>query len=132
LADGETANEFIQWSLEKTGPYNTSPIVYGGLYYTLLDQGMLTCHDALTGEEVFTRTRFPEGASFTASPWAYNGKIFFLSEEGETYVMPAGRDFAIEHTNALDELCIATPSIAQGKLLIRTAEHVYCIGREAP
>ena len=84
----------------------------------------------MTGEEVFTRTRFPEGASFTASPWAYNGKIFFLSEEGETYVMPAGREFTIEHTNALDELCIATPSIAQGKLLIRTAEHVYCIGRE--
>ena len=44
--DGETANEFIQWSLEKMGPYNTSPIVYGGLYYTLLDQGMITCHDA--------------------------------------------------------------------------------------
>lgn len=132
LADGETANQFIQWSLEKMGPYNTSPIVYRGLYYTLLDQGMLTCHDAVTGELVFNRTRFPEGASFTASPWAYNGKLFFLSEAGDTYVMPAGREFAIDHTNTLDELCIATPSIAQGKLLIRTAEHVYCIGRDVP
>ena len=109
------------------GPYNTSPIVYGGRYYTLLDQGMITCHDAKTGELIFNRTRFPQGASFTASPWAYNGKVFFLSEAGDTYVMPVGSEFNIERTNPLDELCIATPSISQGKLLIRTSSQVYCI-----
>ncbi len=130
LGEGETSNEFIKWSLEKMGPYNTSPIVYRGLYYTLLDQGMITCHDALTGELVYNRTRFPQGATFTASPWAYNGKVFFLSEAGDTYVTGAGREFQVDHTNSLDELCIATPSIAQGKLLIRTASKVYCIGRD--
>jgi hypothetical protein len=105
--------------------------VYGGLYYTLLDQGMITCHDAKTGELVYNRTRFPQGASFTASPWAYYGKVFFLSEDGDTYVMPVGREFHIDHVNSLDELCIATPSIAQGKLLVRTASQVYCIAEEA-
>jgi len=129
LGEGQTSNASIAWSLEKMGPYNTSPIVYGGLYYTLLDQGMLTCHDAKTGELVFNRTRFPQGASFTASPWAYNGKLFFLDEDGDTHVMPVGREFKIEKTNSLGELCIATPSIAQGKLLIRTATQVYCIGK---
>jgi outer membrane protein assembly factor BamB len=127
LAPGETSNEFIQWSLEKMGPYNTSPIVYRGLYYTLLDQGMITCHDAKTGELVFNRTRFPQGASFTASPWAYNGKLFFLDENGNTHVMAAGSEFEIDHQNPLDELCIATPAISQGKLLVRTASQVYCI-----
>ncbi len=127
LGEGETSNEFIRWSLQKMGPYNTSPIVYGGYYYTLLDRGMITCHDAKTGELVYDRTRFPQGASFTASPWAYNGKVFFLDEDGKTYVMPVGREFTIERTNPLDELCIATPSISQGKLLIRTASQVYCI-----
>jgi outer membrane protein assembly factor BamB len=127
LAEKATSNDFIQWSLEKMGPYNTSPIVYRGLYYTLLDQGMLTCHDAATGELVFNRTRFPQGASFTASPWAYNGKLFFLDENGNTHVMPAGREFQIDHKNALDDLCIATPAISQGKLLIRTASQIYCI-----
>ena len=80
LGENHTANEFIKWSLEKMGPYNTSPIVYGGLYYTLLDLGMITCHDANSGELVFNRACFPGGASFTASPWAYNGKLFFLRE----------------------------------------------------
>jgi outer membrane protein assembly factor BamB len=131
LGDKETANEFIAWSLEKMGPYNTSPIVYRGYYYTLLDQGMLTCHDAKTGELVYDRTRFPQGAKFTASPWAYNGKVFFLDENGKTFVMPVGREFNIERTNDLDELSIATPSISQGKLLIRTASQIYCITNSA-
>ena len=127
LKDDETSNEFITWSLQKMGPYNTSPIVYRGLYYTVLDRGMMTCHDAGTGELVYNRTRFPRGASFTASPWAYNDKVFCLSEDGRTFVLNAGREFDVERVNELDELCIATPSIAQGKLLIRTASKVYCI-----
>ena len=130
LDAGEDANEFIAWSRQRMGPYNTSPIVYGGYYYTALDRGMITCHDAKTGELIYNRKRFPQGASFTASPWAYNGKVFFLDEEGNTHVMPVGREFKIEHTNSLGELCIATPSICQGKLLIRTASHVYCISNE--
>jgi outer membrane protein assembly factor BamB len=131
LREGETANDFISWSLQRMGPYNTSPIVYKGNYYTLLDRGMLTCHDALTGELVFNRTRFPQGGSFTASPWAYNGKLFFLDEGGTTHVMPAGGEFLIESTNKLDELCIATPAISQGKLLLRTASSVYCISKNS-
>ena len=58
--------------------------------------------------------------------------VFFLDEDGDTYVMPAGPEFEVERTNSLDELCIATPAIAQGKLLIRTASQVYCISTEAP
>ena len=131
LANGQAANEFIRWSLQRMGPYNTSPIVYRGLYFTLLDRGMATCHDSATGELVYNRTRFPRGASFTASPWAYNGKIFCLDERGTTHVIPADRKFRVERTNRLDELSVATPAISQGRLLIRTASQVYCIGRAA-
>ena len=104
-------------------------IVYKGRYFTLLDRGMATCHDAETGELIYNRTRFPRGASFTSSPWAYNGKIFCLDERGTTHVIPADGKFRVERTNSLGELCLATPSIAQGRLLIRTAAHVYCIAK---
>ncbi|MBB77055.1 MAG: serine/threonine protein kinase [Planctomycetaceae bacterium] len=127
LTGNRESNDSIVWSLQKMGPYNTSPIVYGGLYYTLLDRGMITCHDAKTGELVYNRKRFPKGASFTASPWAYNGKVFFLDESGNTFVMPVGREFKIERVNALDELCIATPAVSQGQLLLRTVSQLYCI-----
>ena len=123
----ETKGAFVQWHHPKLGPYNTTPIVYGDYYYTLLDQGMMTCHHALSGEEIYDRTRFPLYTSFTASPWAYNGKIFCLAENGTTFVLQAGPEFKILETNPLEELCLATPSIAQGKLFIRTASALYCI-----
>ncbi|MEE2777643.1 MAG: PQQ-binding-like beta-propeller repeat protein [Acidobacteriota bacterium] len=130
LAEGATSNEFIRWYQPMIGPYNPSPIVYRGLYYTLLDRGFLTLNDAKTGEEIYGRVRFSGSPTFTSSPWAYNGKVFFLSEDGETIVIDAKRDFEEVRSNDLDELSLSTPSIAQGKLLIRTASHVWCISNE--
>ncbi len=95
--------------------------------YTLYDQGFLTCHDARNGEEVYGKRRFSPSGSFTASPWAYNGYLFCLSEEGLTYVVKAGPEFEIVARNRVDELCLATPAIVEGKLLLRTASKLYCI-----
>ncbi len=131
LAEGETSNAFVQWYQPKAGPYNPSPIVYQDHYYTLLDRGFFTCHDARTGKEVYGKTRFPLGASFTSSPWAYNGKIFCLSEEGDTYVVQAGPEFKLLRTNSLDELCMASPAVADGKLFIRTVSKLYCLSKES-
>ncbi len=125
-AEGQTS-EFIQWYLPTGGPYNPSPIIYGDYYYTLHDRGFLTCHNARTGQEVYERQRFEPRASFTASPWAYNGKLFCLSEDGLTYVVQAGPEFKQLHTNDLDELCLASTAACQGKLLIRTASRLYCL-----
>ena len=115
LTDNATSNEFIAWYLPTAGPYNPSPIVYGEHYYTLYDRGFLTCHNALTGDEVYGKQRFAPGASFTASPWAYNNRLFFLSEEGDTYVVEAGAEFKLQQTNSLDELCLSTPGAESGK-----------------
>jgi outer membrane protein assembly factor BamB len=127
LADGERRNEFIVWSQPQAGPYNTSPLVYGKHYYTLLDRGFFTCHDARTGEEVYGRQRIRVGAAFTSSPWAYDDKIFVLSENGETFVIQAGTTFEVVGRNSLDELTMATPAIAHGSLFIRTASKLYRI-----
>lgn len=117
----------IEWYQPKASPYNTSQIVVGDYLYTVYDQGFVTCHDAKTGEEVFGKRRFPKGASFTASPWAYNGKLFCLSEDGDTYVLKVGSKYELLETNSLDELCIACPAVAGDKLLIRTASKIYCL-----
>ena len=127
LGKKESSNDSIAWYQPKAGPYNTSPIVYKGRYFTLYDRGFMTCHDAKTGELIYGKSRFPSGASFTASPWAYNGNLFCLSEDGDTYVVPAEGDFKVTHKNTLDELSLATPSVAQGKLFVRTASKLYCL-----
>ena len=120
----------VAWFQPRSGSYNTSPIVYGDYYYTLLDRGYFTCHDARTGEEVYGRRRITVGAAFTASPWAYAGKIFALSEDGDTFVIKAGPEFEILATNPLDEFTMATPAIAHRSLFIRTATRLYRITDE--
>lgn len=127
-ADGDfLASDFIEWYQAQASSYNPTQIVVGDYLYTVYDQGFMTCHHAITGEEVYGKHRFSPKGSFTASPWAYDGKVFCLSEDGLTYVIQAGPEFEILATNPLDELCIATPSIVGGKLLIRTLSKIYCI-----
>ena len=130
LPKGETSNPSIAWSLPQGGPYNPSPIVYGDFYYTLFDRGFFTCHDARTGKEIYTKVRLdPTASGFTASPWAYNGKLFAMSEDGTTYVIQAGPEFKVIGQNSLDEFTMASPAIHQDSLLIRTATLLYKIAR---
>jgi outer membrane protein assembly factor BamB len=129
LKEGQTSNDFIVWSNQNLGTYATSTLVYGDYYYTLLDRGMLLCHDAKTGKEIYGRQRVSvDAAGFTASPWAYNGRIFAMSEDGDTYVVQAGPDFKVLGKNSLNEMALATPAIARGNLLIRTQSKLYRIG----
>jgi outer membrane protein assembly factor BamB len=128
LKPGETSNNFIAWYQPQGGPYNPSPIVYGDYYYTLYDRGLFTCHDAKNGSEVYPKVRIDPGVNaFTSSPWASNGKIFCLSEDGDTFVIQAGKEFKLLGKNSLDEMCMATPAIVRGSLIIRTASKLYRI-----
>ncbi len=130
LKEGETSNQFIAWYLRQGGPYNPSPIVYGDIYYTLYDRGFFTANDARTGQEVYSKQRLdPAAGAFTSSPWAYNGKLFCLSEDGDTFVIQAGKEYKLLGKNSLDELCMATPAIARGSLILRTASKLYRISK---
>jgi outer membrane protein assembly factor BamB len=130
LKPDETSNQFVVWHQPLLGTYNTSALVYGDYYYTLLDRGFLLCHDARTGKQIYGRQRISRDASgFTSSPWAYNGKIFVLSEDGDTFVIEAGPSFKIIGKNSLNEMSMATPAIVRGSLILRTQTKLYRIAR---
>jgi hypothetical protein len=87
------------------------------------------CHDAKTGRQIYGRQRIAvDSNGFTASLWAYNGKLFALSEDGETFVMQAGPEFKLLGKNSLNEMALATPAIVQGTLIVRTQSALYRIG----
>lgn len=133
LKTDETSNAFIAWSARTGAPYNPTPLVHGDYYYTLFDRGFFTNHEAKTGKEVYGRQRITSDASgFTASPWGYNGKIFAMSEDGDTYVIRAGATFELLGKNSLNEMTLATPAIAHGSLLIRTASKLYRFSKNRP
>ncbi|MFK7822298.1 MAG: serine/threonine protein kinase, partial [Planctomycetaceae bacterium] len=57
----------------------------------------------------------------------YNGNVFCLSEQGDTYVLNSGAEFKIQATNSLGDFTMATPAIAGDRLLIRTEKKLYSI-----
>jgi hypothetical protein len=133
LKPGETSNQYIVWFQPALGTYSTSSLVYGDYYYTLLDRGFLLSHDARTGQQIYGRQRIsPETSGFTASPWAYNGKIFLLSEDGDTFVVQAGREYKLLGKNSLNEMAMATPAVVRGSLILRTQSKLYRIAKTAP
>ena len=131
LKSGETSNKYIAWSSPTLAPYNPTPLVYGDYYYTLLDRGLFLCHDARTGKVVYDRQRITTDiAGFSTSPYAYNGRVFATSEEGDTYVIQAGPEFKVLGKNSLGEMILASPAIARGSVIMRTATKLYRIARK--
>jgi outer membrane protein assembly factor BamB len=129
LKEGQTSNEFVAWSQPRGGTYLPTPVAYEGAIYALTETGILTRFDAKTGEQTYKTRIDPAAAAFTTSPWAYNGKLFCLSEEGQTFVVAAGEKFQLLHVNALDEMALASPALAGERLLIRTESRLYSIRR---
>lgn len=129
LKAGETNSQYVAWYEKTAAPYNPSPLAYGDYFYVLFDFGFLNCRDAKTGREIYDKQRINlEGTSaFTASPWAYDNKVFCLSEDGDTFVFQAGPEYKLIGKNSLDEMCMATPAIARDSLIIRTASKLYRI-----
>jgi len=103
-------------------------MVYGDCLYVLHDRGLLSCYDARTGREIYRQQKIAAGATaFTVSPWANDGRIFCLSEDGDTFVVQAGPEFKVLNRNALNEMCMATPAAYRGSLILRTMSKLYRI-----
>ncbi len=132
LKPDQTSNEYIVWADRTLGTFHPSPLVYRGCYYILHDRGFLTCNDPETGKPIYPRQRISsDTATFTASPWAYNGKVFALSEDGDTFVFQSGPEFKVLGKNSLNEMVLATPAVAGGSLIIRTASKLYRISKSS-
>jgi outer membrane protein assembly factor BamB len=124
--ENENSSPYLAWHKKVGGPYNPSPIIYGDYFYVLYDRGRISCYDARTGKQIYDQERLGAGA-FTSSPWAYDGKLFCLSEDGDTFIVQAGPQFKVLGKNSLDEMCMATPAIAKKSLFIRTLTKLYRI-----
>ena len=124
------SNEYVVWSQARGGTYLPSPVAYEGAVYSLTETGILSRFDAKTGKQTYKTRIDPAATAFTTSPWAYNGKLFCLSEEGQTFVIATGEEFKLLHVNELDDMAQASPALVGERLLIRTEHRLYSIRRQ--
>jgi outer membrane protein assembly factor BamB len=128
LTAGETSNTHIVWSVPRGGAYMATPIVYRDILYVLGWNGVMLALDPKTGERFFQQRIGGGTSAFTASPVAADGKVYLMSEEGDVFVVKAGRTFELLATNPLGEIGMATPAISEGILYFRAGRSVIAIG----
>jgi outer membrane protein assembly factor BamB len=127
-ADPGATNAAIAWAHARRGNYMQTPIVVGDHLYACFDTGVLTCFDAQTGAVQYSERLGGGAEGFSSSPVSDGRNIYFGSELGHVFVVPAGKTFSIVATNALDETCMATPALSAGTLFYRTREQLVAIG----
>ncbi|HEX4996914.1 MAG TPA: PQQ-binding-like beta-propeller repeat protein [Terriglobia bacterium] len=122
---GDVTRTHIEWRQDSGASYVPSLVYYDGLLYMTNEVGVVTCADARTGERVW-RQRL--SGVFFASPVAAAGKIYMVSETGETFVLRAGRTPELLATNDLGERFLASPAISGGHIFLRSDRSLFAIG----
>ncbi len=122
---GDVSQTHVQWLVKTGAPYVSSLLYYQGVIYMATETGIASAVDAADGKLLW-RERL--GGVFSASPVAADGKVYLLNEAGEAFVLQAGREFKVLRRNSLEERTLASPAISEGRIFLRTDEHLVCIG----
>ena len=123
---GDITESNILWRVPGGASYVPSILYYEGLLYLTNEVGIVLCVDAESGKQLW---RHRLGGIFFASPVAGDGKVYMVSETGETYVLKAGREANLLAKNELGERFLASPAISGGRLFLRSDGTLFCIGK---
>ncbi len=126
-----TGTSAVAWSLEEDTPYVPSPLLYDGiLYFIKSNSGILSAHDARTGQSHYGPQRLPGIRSVYASPVAADGRIYIPSRDGTTLVIAAGPTFEVLAVNMLEDGFDASPAVVDGEMYLRGQRYLYCIAAD--
>ncbi|MBN1765897.1 MAG: PQQ-like beta-propeller repeat protein [Sedimentisphaerales bacterium] len=129
-ATGTLSDSDVVWTFDKKTPDSSTPLLYKDHVYLMDDAGdQLTCLNARTGLALWSGElggRAPYYASITAA----DDKLYLISEAAEVIILSANtKEFKFLSRTKLDENpSRSSIAIANGKLFIRTAKHLYCVG----
>jgi len=123
----------IIWNYHGPSPDASTPLYYLNRLYVLngIKQGkVVTCLEPKTAREIWQGTiggRGPWRASLTGA----DGKLYCINETGEIVVLAAGgNEYKIIFQTKIGEGPIQSSiAVADGRLFIRSAQNLYCIGK---
>lgn len=126
-----TDTDQVAWKLDKDTPYVPSPLLYDNqLYFMKSNNGIMSCYQAETGEEVFKAQRVPGIDMIYSSLVGADGKIYIAGRNGTTVVARHGPEFEILATNQLDEPIDATLALVGNEVILRGEKSLYCIAED--
>jgi outer membrane protein assembly factor BamB len=126
---GETGK--VNWRYAAGTPYCPSPVLVGDhLYFTQMNDGVLTILNARTGKLVLDKERLPKVKSFYSSPIAAGGRVYFVDRTGTALVIKSGETPDVLSVNKLDDYIDASPVAVGKQLFLRGHRYLYCIAEK--
>jgi outer membrane protein assembly factor BamB len=119
---GDVTDTHVAWRYDKFCSKTPSPVLWNGMLYMVSDDGFVTCLEAATGKHVWHERI---GGNYAASPICADGRLYFFSQQGRTYVLKAGPACEILATNTLASGFMASPAVTGKALILRTKTHLY-------
>ena len=130
-ASGEVKDDgILAWTMEGPTTDATTPLLYRGILYVLDgDRKTVSALEPATGNVIW-REKLGSGPVWRASPVGADGRIYFMNEAGDVVVLEAGREFKqLARIPMGGSQARSTIVPACGKLFIRTATHLWAIGK---
>lgn len=127
---GDVTKSHRLWTSQK-GSNVSSPVYLDGYLYWMHEQrGTAYCAKADTGEVVYEKRLEGAGQVYSSAILA-DGKIYYLTREGKTFVIAAKPEFVQLATNDLRDRSTfnGSPAVDGNRLLIRSDKFLYCIGK---
>ena len=110
------------------GSYLPTPVAYQGRLYVCSNRGVISCYNAITGEQLYKKRLQLSGLrSFVSSPVAADGHVFLTAEDGNVIVIQAGDEFHQLHENPIGESVLSTPAIVDGNFYVRGHHHLFAL-----
>jgi outer membrane protein assembly factor BamB len=119
----------VAWKQTRGLPYVPSPLFYRGIVYLVKDGGMVSAFDAKSGAPFYEQERLGAAGSYYPSPVAADGKIYISNNDGKLTVLKAGEKPEVLARIELGERFVTTPAIVDGKIYLRSAGHLWAIGK---
>jgi outer membrane protein assembly factor BamB len=122
---GDVTKTHVAWSSRRQVTYVPSPVYHAGHLYSVIDEGMVCCFDAKTGQSKWEHRL---GGRFRASLVLAGGRIYATNDKGLTTVFaPNPQQFHALASNDLGNFCYATPAISNGRMFLRAGQNLYCV-----
>ena len=132
MASGDiTDSEAIVWRYDKNTPYAPSPLLYENMLYFLLENnGYLSCFNAKTGQEHYSRQKLEGINTIFASPVGASNRVYLTGKNGTILVIRHGPSFEVLATNSLADEFTASPAMVDKEIYLRGHKYLYCIAQD--
>lgn len=125
---GDVSKSHVVWTVDGLGADVPTPAARDGAAYICTDKGEVAGLDVKTGKEIWRGKLPPNRNAYSASPILAGEHLYVTREDGRTFVLKLGTKFELVAENDLGDFTVATPIVMGSQILIRTDEHLFCVG----